>query len=216
MEKMVIIGCGGHAKSVLDTIRSMNVYEIIGYTDKENHDYSEIEYLGTDDMLQSLFDSGVNLAAFGMGFMGKSGLRNILFEQLKNIGYILPTIVDPSAIIATDVTMEEGTFVGKRAVVNAGTHIGKACIINSGAIVEHENNIGDFSHVSVGATLCGNVIIGSRCLIGANATIIQGVSVGSDSIVGAGSVVLSDVDDYSKVVGVPAKKVNNGKSISNR
>lgn len=86
---------------------------------------------------------------------------------------ILPNIVDPSAVIADDAVMGEGIFVGKRAVVNAAAHIGDLCIINTGAIVEHDCDVGNYSHISVGSVLCGGVRVGQRTLIGANATVIQ-------------------------------------------
>ena len=76
------------------------------------------------------------------------------------------------------------------------------CIINTRAVVEHENLIGDFSHISVNSVLCGNVNIGNHVFIGANSTIIQGKEVSSNSIVGAGSIVLDNVSEKSKIYGI--------------
>ena len=208
MKKIVILGYGGHAKSVMDCLRSIGSYEVVGYTDVEDKQAS-IPYLGTDDQLKALFESGVQTAVFGMGYMGKSLLRDKLYEWVKRIGFELPIVVDPSAVIAQDVSIGEGTIIGKRAVVNADSHIGRMCIINTGSIVEHENNVADFSHIAVGAVLCGNVSVGDHCLIGANSTVLQGIRVGSSSIVGAGSVVLSDVGDHVTVMGIPAKEKRN-------
>ena len=204
MEKMVIIGYGGHAKSVIDCIQATKKYEIVGYTDVEDKG-GNFPYLGTDDQLEHIFESGVHSAAFGLGYMGKSTLRDKLYGQVKHIGFELPVVADPTAIIASDAVIGEGTFIGKRAVINADSRVGKMCIVNTGAIIEHENVIGDFSHVAVGAVLCGNVRIGMHCLAGANSTVLQGVSVGDDSIIGAGALVLTDVDSNVTVVGVPAK-----------
>ena len=39
------------------------------------------------------------------------------------------------------------------AVINADITIGKHVIINTGAIIEHDNNIADYVHVSPNATL---------------------------------------------------------------
>ncbi len=205
MDKIVIIGFGGHAKSVIDSIRSTREYELVGYTDIEDK-HGALAYLGTDEALKAIYESGTHNVTFGLGYMGKSSLRDRLYEHVKSIGFNLPVIIDPSASIALDAEIGEGTFVGKRAVVNADSHIGKMCIINTGSIVEHENEIGDFSHIAVGAVLCGNVKVGDHCLIGANSTVLQGVSVGKNSIVGAGSVVLSNVGENVTVVGTPAKK----------
>lgn len=206
MKKLVIIGYGGHAKSVIDSIRATKIYEIVGYTDVEDKGSVDIKYLGTDNKLKELFDSEIQLAFFGLGFMGESYIRARLFEFAKEIGYSFPVIIDPTAIVAEDAIIGEGTFIGKRAVVNADSRIGKNCIINTGAIIEHENIIGDYTHVAVGATLCGNATIGSQCLVGANSTILQGISIAANSIIGAGAVVLSNVAENVTVVGVPAKE----------
>lgn len=204
--KLVIIGYGGHAKSVIDSILSPGQYEIIGYTDVEDKGSEIVKYLGTDDELRGIFDTGVSLAFFGLGYMGRICVRSYIYEILKSIGYSFPIIIDPSAIVARDAIIGEGTFIGKRAVVNAGSIIGKNCIINTGSIIEHENSIGDYTHVAVGATLCGNITVGSQCLIGANATVLQGLSIGNNAIIGAGSVVLSNVGEGTTVVGNPAKE----------
>jgi acetyltransferase-like isoleucine patch superfamily enzyme len=41
--------------------------------------------------------------------------------------------------------------------------------------------------------------------IGANATILPGITIGEKAMIGAGAVVITDVPDYSLVVGNPAK-----------
>ena len=44
-------------------------------------------------------------------------------------------------------------------VVNADTFIGNHTIINTGSIIEHDNIIDDFVHISPHATLTGSVTI---------------------------------------------------------
>lgn len=53
----------------------------------------------------------------------------------------------------------------------------------------------------------GNAVICDDVLIGANAVILAGVRVGTGAIVGAGAVVTKDVEPYSVVGGVPARKL---------
>ena len=117
----------------------------------------------------------------------------------------LPIIQDLSAIVADSAAVGEGTFIGKNVVINAEARIGRHCIINTGAIIEHECNISDFSHISVGTTLCGKVQIGRNCMIGSRSTVIQCVNVGNSCVVGAGTVVNKDLPDDCTAVGVPAR-----------
>ena len=53
----------------------------------------------------------------------------------------------------------------------------------------------------------GGVKIGNDCWIGAGVIILSGVTIGECSVVGAGAVVTKDVEPYTIVAGVPAKKI---------
>lgn len=204
MEEIILIGGGGHALSVADAILDGMNYEIVGYTDLTDA-HIPFQYLGTDEILEQLFEKGVKNAAVTVGCLGKSSIRDRLFHRAKQAGFQLPAIIDPSAVVSGSAEVGEGVFIGKHAVVNAGARIGRMCIINTGAVIEHNNRIGEYSHVAVGAVLCGDVQVGGHAFIGANATIIQGVHIGMNAVIGAGSVVISDVPDHGRAVGVPAR-----------
>lgn len=207
MEDIVLIGGGGHALSVADSIIKGKNYAIVGYTDvADAHIY--LQYLGTDDILESVFEKGVANAAITVGYLGKSNLRDRLYDMTKKVGFRLPKIIDPSAVVSNSADIGEGVFVGKNAVINAGVKIEKMCIINTGAIIEHNNRIGEYSHIAVGATLCGDVCVGKHTLVGANSTIIQEVNIGMNTIIGAGSIVIGDVSDNSRIVGVVGGVIN--------
>lgn len=185
MEDIILVGYGGHAKSVADCIERKKEYRIIGYTDMEAHE-APYPYLGTDDVLEYYFVQGICNIVICIGYLGKGNLREKLYIRLKEIGYKLPVIIDPSAVIAESAELGEGTFVGKGAVVNAEAKVGKMTIINSMALVEHECIVEDFAHVAVAAVLCGQVHIGEAAFIGASATVIQGRRIDSRKIVPAG------------------------------
>lgn len=196
-ERIILIGSGGHAGSVADSIIQSKQYEIAGYIEREDMGETGalgIPVLGTDSDLEAVFDAGIHAAFVTIGYMGTGHVRERIYDRLKQIGYSIPAIIDPSAVLANGVQIGEGAFIGKRAVVNSNARIGRMCIINTGAIVEHDNEIGEFSHIAVGSVLCGGVKIGKRALIGANATVIQGVRIGDGAIVGAGTTVRHDME----------------------
>lgn len=204
MEDIILIGYGGHAKSIADSIERAGVYNIIGYTNNaDNH--AEYKYLGTDDVLLKYLELGCNKLVICIGYLGKGNVREILFTKLKEQGFTFPVIIDPSAIVSQSAVIGEGTFVGKGAVINADAKIGKMCIINTGAIIEHECVIEDFVHVAVGAVLCGQVKIKKAAFVGANATIIQCLEVNERNIVPAGQVIrrmrMNTVKDVNRNVG---------------
>lgn len=198
MEDIILLGFGGHAKSVIDCIERQGQYRIIGFLDRDDQytiSYKNYDVIGVDDDLERFYHQGIRNAFVTVGFMGQSSVRNRLYERLKQIGYRVPNIIDPSAVIAQDAVMGEGNFVGKLAMLNADVRIGNMCIINSGAMIEHECHVGDFTHVSVGTVLCGNVQIGNNTFVGAGSTLIQGIKVGNDCIVAAGTTVRKNIED---------------------
>ena len=188
MEDIILVGFGGHAKSVADCIERKGEYHIVGYTDLQQQQ-SSYPYLGTDDVLIDLFGKGIKYAVICIGYLGKGTVREKIYNRLKQIGFQLPVIVDPSAIVSQNAIIGEGTFIGKGAVINTEVSIGKMCIINTKALIEHECIIEDYAHVAVGGVLCGQVIIGKAAFIGANATVIQQQQIAERRIVPAGVVI---------------------------
>lgn len=206
--KLVLIGGGGHCKSVLDAALKSNEYAEIVITDPIIQTGTSIlgcEVIGKDDRLPVLKSQGFLEAFITVGSIKGARLREKLVEIAHVHGFIFPVIIDPSASVSEYVQIGEGTFVGKNAVINADVHIGKHCIINTGTIIEHECMIGDFVHVAVGAILCGNVRVGAGSFIGAGSTIIQGISIGNESVIGVNSTVLTDVKDKAKAYGIVKK-----------
>lgn len=198
MEDIVLLGCGGHARSVVDCIERNGKFNIAGFISNSMDNsfiYRDYRIIGNDDDLQKIYDSGIRYAFISIAYLGKGNIRDRLYEKLKKIGYRLPVIIDASAVVARDAQIEEGVFVGKNAVVNSNATIGKMAIINTAAIVEHDCQIGPFCHIAVSAVICGASKVGNNTLIGANATIIQSVDIGKDCIIGAGSIIKKNVDD---------------------
>ena len=83
--------------------------------------------------------------------------------------------------------------------------MGEGVIINHSAIVDHDCEVGSWSHVAPHATLGGNVRVGNGVLVGANATVLPGKSVGARATIGAGAVVVADVAEDIVCRGVPAR-----------
>ena len=204
-KKLVIIGGGGHCRTVIDSVCSLSVYSEIVITDPNisvGEKINGYSVVGGDEVLYNLYDNGYDSAFIAIGAIGDTDVRRKLDKIVTDIGYKFPIIVDASATIALNCMIADGTYIAKNACVNSSSSIGRNAIINTGAIVEHDCNIGDYVHIAVGAVVCGGCNIGHDVFIGANATVIQGVTVGENSIIGAGSTVLADVPANTTVVGV--------------
>ena len=207
LKKLLLIGGGGHCRSVLDCILSMNEYDRIGVIDKSKRDLHGAEVVGTDDDLPSLYNEGWTDAFITIGSVGDTSIRRRLFQLAEDIGFHIPVIIDPTAVVAHDVILEKGCFVGKRAVINSGSRIGQSAIINTGTLIEHDCEIGEFSHISPGAVLCGQVSVGMDTHIGAGSVVRQQIKIGNNVLVGIGSVVTKNIDDRKTAFGNPCKVI---------
>ena len=209
MDKIVVIGGGGHAKVVISILKKINTYEIVGYTDVKNRgEILVVQYLGSDSVLKNLYKNGIKNAVLGLGFIESNKKRKNVLKEISNIDFNYPAIISNNAVINEDVTTGMGTVIMDGVVINAGTKIGKFCIINTRSSIDHDCMIKNHTHIAPGVTLSGGVEIGNNVLIGAGATIIQYKKVVDNAIIGAGSTVVDDINEPGLYGGVPAKLLN--------
>jgi len=208
MKKIIVIGGGGHAKVVIGILKKTGLYRILGYTDPADRgDVLGVKCLGGDNVLAALVRERPRPAAvLGIGSVLVSGARKARFEKLEALGFDLPAIVSPAAIVNEGVDIGKGTVVCDGVIINPGTKIGKGAILNTNCSVDHDCEIGDFAHLAPGVTLSGGVSIGANCLIGTGANIIQNVSIVAHTTIGAGATVIENIREAGTYVGLPAKK----------
>lgn len=207
-EKIVVIGGGGHAKVIISILKKLNNYEIVGYTDLENKgEILGFSYLGNDDKLNSIFKDGVNNAVIGLGQIKSAALRRILVDISKSIGFHLPAIVSPNAIINEEVSIANGTVVMDGVTINSGSSIGECSIVNTNASIDHDCSIGDFTHIAPGVTLSGEVKVGNDVLIGTGANVINQINITDSTIISAGSTVLKSINKKGIYRGNPASLI---------
>lgn len=202
-KNVIILGAGGHAKVVADiVIKSGDT--LIGFLDDNIEVGTKIidEYTVLGKLEDSInFNCNKNVYfAFGIG---DNRVRKRIYDEFKLNYY---TAIHPTAIIGLNVKIGEGTVVMPNAVVNASARIGIGCIINTCAVIEHDNVICDFVHVSPNATLCGRVFVGSCTHIGAATVVRNNISICEDVIVGAGAVIVKNITEEGVYIGVPARK----------
>lgn len=188
-EKILLVGGGGHCRSVIDVIEQEDRFEIAGIIDKQElfgKDVLGYQIIGTDDDL-SLLREKFLYAIVTVGQIKSNSLRVKLFKFLKELDYHLPAIVSPLAYVSKHASLGEGTVVMHQALVNASVKIGKNCIINSKALIEHDSIIEDHCHISTASVVNGGVKIRENTFFGSNATSKEYIEI--DRFIKAGSVV---------------------------
>jgi len=186
--EILLIGGGGHCKSVIDVIELEGKYTIAGVIDKKEligQDILGYKIIGCDDDLEELY-STYKYAIVTVGQIKTNTLKVKLFNKLKKVGYNLPTIISPLAYVSKYTTIGDGTVIMHQALVNANVTIGKNCIINTKALIEHDCVVEDNCHISTGAILNGGVIVKENTFFGSNATTKEYITI--DGFIKAGSI----------------------------
>ena len=192
---VVILGYGGHARVVLDVLRATGraVAGILAPDLPVGAQWEGIPVLGDDDW--TLRPEATQYSyTLGVGMLPhRSQLRQRLFSLLQDRRLGMPALVHPSAIVAPDVVLGEGTQLMAGVIVQPGTVIGENVLLNTRVTVDHHSRIGAHVHVAPGAILCGEVQLADRVFIGAGAILIQGVAVGTGAQVAAGATVVKNI-----------------------
>ena len=202
MTRVILIGAGGHAKVVWDTMRAMGAQVIAVLDDDEKiwgHAFMNLKVEGPTTRISEFQAEGAIIA------IGDNPARRQMYERVSRQDVPLLNVIHPTAVIAPAVELGKGIVVFANVVVNIGTRIGDNVILNTACTIDHDCIIGAHAHVAPGAHLAGGIRVGAGALIGIGAAIIPNIRVGDWSIVGAGSVVVRDVPAGATVVGSPAR-----------
>jgi sugar O-acyltransferase (sialic acid O-acetyltransferase NeuD family) len=155
-KKLLIIGAGGHAKVVAETVLLQSEYTIVGFVDDSIalgttiiNNYSVVSDIINIDNI--IFDEFVVA-------IGNNTIRKNIFESLKN-RHKAATIFHKNAVISSFSKISAGTVILACAIISFGVEIGENCIINAMTLIDHESTIAANCHIAQG------VIIGSNCSI---------------------------------------------------
>lgn len=206
-KKVVIIGAGGHAKVIADIIEKSGD-EIVGFLDDNKEIGTTIikEYKVIGD-LNNRFAMAVTKENLEFIIAIGDNKKREEISHSPNLKFY--TAIHPSAQIGLDVEIQEGTVIMANACINSSAKIGKHCIINTGAIIEHDNIIEDFVHISPNVALGGTVKIGKSTHVGIGSTIKNNITICGNCKIGAGAVVVKDIEKEGTYIGVPAKGIKN-------
>lgn len=196
---MYLFGASGHCKVIIDIIQKSNL-EVIENIIDDNPVEDKIDNITIIKTPNDDFFKGKSLIIS----IGNNAIRKKITCRIS-ANYLVA--IHPKSILASKVSIAEGSVIMAGAIINADVVIGKHSIINSGAVIEHDCILGDFVHISPNASLAGSVIVGEGSQIGIGAIIIQGIKIGKWTTIGAGAVILKEVPDFAVVVGNPGKTI---------
>lgn len=195
---LIIYGGGGHGKSLIDLVRMLGTYSIVGLVDDGLPAGSAImgvPVLGGASILGLLHQKGLRLAANAVGGIGNILSRINVFERLFEAGFTCPTLVHPTAFVEPSASLAEAVQVMPHAYVGSEAQVGYGVIVNTGVIVSHDCRIGKYTNLSPGAILAGEVVVGEAGLVGMGVTVNLRVKIGPRARIGNSATVKQDVPE---------------------
>lgn len=204
MKPLILLGGGGHCKSVIEAAESagFNILGILDMPDDFGKEILSYKVIGTDGDIPAYIDKA--LFVITVGFIKNPAIRIKLFNRVKEAGGKLATIIASTAYVSKYATIGEGTVVMHHAFVNAGAKIGENVILNTFTNIEHDAEISDQCHISTGTMVNGDCKVGKNCFIGSQSVLANGITIGEDIIVGAGSLVRKSISIKGIYSGNPA------------
>jgi sugar O-acyltransferase (sialic acid O-acetyltransferase NeuD family) len=215
MKKIVIIGAGGFGAEAIWALEEMNKlsplsdhWNILGYVDDNKSKKGKVFYnyptLGTPGEVDKIY-SGNQLWYFCA--IGDNSARSNMVKSLDELAWKAATLIHPSASLAKNIEIGEGSYIGPASVICPNAIIRKHVLINTRVAIGHDVIMEDFSQACPGAQINGFCKIGQSSFIGSNASVMPGTKIGEKATVGANSQVLRAVKSGTTVNGVPALKV---------
>ena len=191
MKEILLIGDGGHCKSVIDVLEQEGQFNIAGIigTDKSiNSDVLGYKVIGVDSDIDR-FSKIYKYAIVAVGQVKSPAIRIKIFSLLMKSGFVLPKIISPRSYVSKHAVIGSGSIIMHDAVVNANAVVGDNCIINSKALIEHDSIIHSHCHISTCATINGNVVVGEGSFIGSGAVTNNSIVIKKNSFFKAGALI---------------------------
>ena len=202
MSTLLVLGAGGHGRVVADAALRSGRWLGLSATDRDAARCS-------GELLP-----GVGLAAPALALPGAAAVHIAIGNaqsraaEAHTVGVgRLATVVHPDATLSPHAQIGAGCFLAARSVVAPRARLGACVIVNHGAVVDHDVEVGGYSHVAPNATLGGGARVGSRVLVGSGTSVLPGVSICDDTVIGAGSVVIANIAEPGLYAGAPARRI---------
>ncbi len=176
--RLLVVGAGGHGRSVAEAAMLSGQYVLAGFVD-------DVMAVGSPIWHTSVLGSTADLKVYAASCdkavvaIGNNTLREILVTRLIGLGFKLTTVIHPKAIVSPSAVIGNGCVIMAGAIVGTEVQLGLGVIANCGSVVEHHAQVHDFGHLGVNASMAGGAILGRKAWLQAGSTLGYGVNIQS-------------------------------------
>ena len=142
-QRWLILGAGGHGRSVCDAIAASGDY-VVGFLDDALAPGTLLNgtpVLGVLSLvwdLNQLFEASVEAPPDQVVVaIGNPALRQTWQQVLEQVAAPLGVVLHPRAIVSVTAQLGPGSVVLAGAVVNANASLHQGVLVNSGAVLDH-------------------------------------------------------------------------------
>ncbi|MFX1671533.1 NeuD/PglB/VioB family sugar acetyltransferase [Paraburkholderia sp. A2WS-5] len=176
MKNLLIVGAGGHGRSLAEAVLLSGTFRIAGFVDDAAPQLEQVwdlPVLGKTEALEN-YRAAADAAIVGIG---NNVVREKLLNRLAELGFELPVIVHPGALVSPRAVIGPGSAVMAGAIVGTEAQLGTGVIVNCGAVVDHHCRVEDFGHLGTQAAMAGGSILGRAAWMQAGSALGYGVKV---------------------------------------
>ncbi len=199
-QKLILLGCGGHARSVASVAITLKYKDII-FIDDNARDNEMIWNFHVKKNIEEYLYLSENYVY--MPCSGDNFIRAKQYQYLLENNLNITQIISPYARIANHAVINKACFIAHNAYIGPDVVIKENTIINTAAIIEHECKVGSHSHVSINTAIAGRCNIGNYVFLGASSTVIDRLSICDEVTLGANSTATKSINIAGTYVGSP-------------
>ena len=184
-KRIIVVGAGGHGRSVAEAILLRGMDTLVGFVDDGADTGATVwgyPVLGSTEALAGLRDRADAVVVA----IGNNGVRGKLHARVREAGLDLVTVIHPAALVSLRAELGEGCTVMAGAIVGTESVLGEGVIVNCGATVDHHCRVESFGHLGVNACMAGGSVLGAQAWMQAGSALGYGVRVARDAVLEPG------------------------------
>lgn len=195
MKKVLLAGNGVTAEILSVYLLRDPRYEIAGLVVGDEFvtlgDASGYTTVGLSEVVKK-FTPDTFQVIMAMGYNDLNRSREVMFNTLKRMGYVLESFIHPDAHVYTQIPLGEGCVILPGAVIDPYVELGANTVVWSNVTLAHHSQVGAHCWLATGSVVSGQSTILDNTFLGVNSTVVNEVTIGKFNIIGATALISRD------------------------